>query len=386
MSDHEVRTGGGRAAVLTLERQLALWGLALALVIAVLYLLSSVLTPFVAGIVLGYLLDPVADRLQRAGLSRLGASLLILSVFLVFVAAVVILIAPAFSRELFAFIDSLPGYLTTLHGLLSTVSEKLTGKFANEIYQKLGLASPSTPFDVQKYVSDIATEAARWAGAFLRSLASGGATLVNVVSLLVITPVVAFYILLDWDKMLASLDALVPPRHRADVHALARDIDKALAGFLRGQALVCLFLGLWYAFGLTLIGLNFGFLIGVLAGILSLVPYVGSITAFVLSIIVATVQGWPDWRLPATAIAIVSAGLFLDGNILSPRLVGGSIGVHPVWLMFALLSFGALFGFTGLLVAAPLAAAFGVILRFILRRYRESAIYLGAPTVREGEA
>jgi predicted PurR-regulated permease PerM len=186
--------------------------------------------------------------------------------------------------------------------------------------------------------------------------------------------------------MVATIDELVPPRHRPEVRAIARDINKALAGFLRGQALVCLFLGLWYSIGLSLLGLEFGFLIGVCAGVLSFVPYVGSITAFVLSIIVATVQGWPDWRLPAEAIGVVGMGLFLDGNVLSPRLVGGSIGVHPVWLMFALLAFGTLFGFTGLLLAAPLAAAIGVISRFVLRRYRHSALFLGPGLGRDDQA
>lgn len=392
MSDHKLQSDQKlhvvrvrATGVLTLERQLALWAAAMIAIFAVFYFLSSVLAPFIAGMALGYLLDPVADRLQRIGLSRLGASFLILSVFLIILAAVVLLIAPVLSHQLTEFIESLPGYLTTLQGLLGTLSQKLTGDFAKRIYEALGLGTPETPFDAQKYVNDVASEAARMAGAFVKSLVSGGAALVNMVSLVVITPVVAFYILLDWDKLVASLDALVPPRHRDEIHAIVRDIDKALSGFLRGQALVCLFLGLWYSLGLSLIGLNFGFLIGVSAGVLSFVPYVGSITAFVLSIIVATVQGWPDWRLPATAVAIVSAGLFLDGNVLSPRLVGGSIGLHPVWLMFALLAFGSLFGFTGMLIAAPVAAALGVILRFALRRYRQSSLYLGSSLAPEEE-
>ena len=168
------------------------------------------------------------------------------------------------------------------------------------------------------------------------------------ISLIVITPVVAFYMLVDWDHMVAIIDDLIPPRHREDVRSLARDIDRALAGFVRGQSLVCLFLGVWYAVGLSAIGLNFGFLIGVIAGFLSFVPYVGSITAFVLSIIVAIVQGWPHVHLPIEAVAIVTTGLIMDGYVLSPRLVGASVGLHPVWIMFALLAFGALFGFTGL--------------------------------------
>ncbi|MBU3887364.1 AI-2E family transporter [Methylosinus sporium] len=376
MSEREVEAT--RVPVgLGLERPLALWAAAILLVFTLFYFLSSVLAPFLAGLALGYLLDPVADRLQTLGLSRLGASFAILTVFVVLTAAIVLLVAPVLTRQLTEFVESLPGYLTTLQGLLARVSREATGDFMRSVYEKLGLPVSDASLDTQKYVNDIASEAARMGAAFLKSLVSGGAALVNMASLVVITPVVAFYILLDWDDMVATLDSLTPPRYREDVRAIARDIDKALAGFLRGQALVCLFLGLWYSIGLSLIGLNFGFLIGVGAGVLSFVPYVGSITAFVLSIIVATVQGWPDWRLPAMAVAVVSTGLFLDGNVLSPRLVGGSIGVHPVWLMFALLAAGSLFGFTGLLLAAPVAAALGVILRFATRRYRQSALFLG---------
>ncbi|MBI3274630.1 MAG: AI-2E family transporter [Methylocystis sp.] len=382
MSDRDLeaargRTTGAQGPVLTLERQIALWVVGLGLFAAILYLLSSVLTPFVAGIVLGYLLDPVADRLQAAGLSRLGATLLILVAFVVLMTAVLVLIAPALSRQLAGFIDSLPGYLTTLQELVARLSEKLTSDFANGVLRKLGLATSNTPADAQRHLGDFAAEGAVWAGSFLKSLVSGGAALVNLVSLLVITPVVAFYILLDWDAMVASLDALIPPRHRDDVHDLVRDIDKALAGFLRGQSLVCLFLGLWYAVGLSLIGLNFGFLIGVAAGVLSFIPYVGSLTALVFSIIVAIVQGWPDWRLPATAIGVVSAGLFLDGNVLSPRLVGASVGLHPVWLMFALFAFGSLFGFVGVLIALPLSALALVAGRRLTAAYLDSALYRG---------
>jgi predicted PurR-regulated permease PerM len=363
-------------AGLSLERQAMLWGLAVVLLAAILYFLSPILAPFVAGTALGYLLDPVADRLQRLGLSRLGAALLLLVLFILVVAAAMLLIAPLLSHQLAGFLTSLPGYLTTLQGLLLDLSEKLTGDYVKSLLEKVGLGGAGSSFDAQKYINDFVGEGASFMGNFLKSLLTRGAALINVVSLIVLTPVVAFYMLLDWDQMIAECDKLVPPRHREDVHALARDIDRALAGFLRGQSLVCLFLGLWYALGLSLIGLNFGFLIGVSAGVLSFIPYVGSLTAFVLSIIVALVQGWPNWHLPAAAIAVVSTGLFLDGNVLSPRLVGASVGLHPVWLMFALFAFGSLFGFTGLIVAVPVAAAAGVVLRFIAGRYLKSAIYL----------
>ncbi len=366
-------------AGLSLERQLWLWAATLLVLAGVLYVLSPVLAPFVAGSALGYLLDPIADRLQRWGLSRLGAALLLLSIFVALVVTALVVLLPIFAHQLTGFIAALPGYLQTLHGLATDWSGRLSNDYLKEFLEKYGLADAGASLDVQKYFSDLASQGASYAGDFLKSLLWRGYALINVISLLVITPVVAFYMLLDWDNMVRVIDDLVPPRHRDDVRALARDIDRALAGFVRGQSLVCLFLGLWYALGLSAIGLNFGFLIGVIAGFLSFIPYVGTLTALIFSIIIGIVQAWPQIDLPLEALVIVSLGLILDGYVLSPRLVGASVGLHPVWIMFALLAFGALFGFTGLIVAVPAAAALGALMRFLARRYRASALYRDSP-------
>ncbi len=356
---------------------------ALAAAALFLYLFSSVLMPFAAGIALGYLLDPVAEKLQRVGFNRLGAALFILAVFIVVLVVALVLIGPILGHQLSGFVDNLPKIIVRLQTLLSDESGKiLNSSWAGDLAAKLGLGS-GNPGDIQKALGDLAGEAAKWLGGFAKSLISGGAALVGILSLVVITPVVAFYILVDWNKMVESLRALVPPRYLPEVRVLARDMDAALAGFVRGQSLVCLFLGLWYGLGLTLVGLNFGFLIGISAGFLSFIPYVGSLSALVVSSIVALVQGWPEWQLLAMALGVVLSGQFLEGNVLSPKLVGESVGLHPVWLMFALLAFGSLFGFTGLIVAVPVAAAIGVLLRFALARYRVSPFYLGeagAPT------
>jgi len=184
---------------------------------------------------------------------------------------------------------------------------------------------------------------------------------------------------------------LVPFRHRPVVQALALDINRAIAGFLRGQSLVCLFLGTWYGVGLTLVGLNFGLLIGISAGVLSFIPYVGSLTALVLACGVAIVQGWPSWHLLILSLVVVGTGQFLEGNVLTPRLVGASVGLHPVWLIFALLAAGNLFGMTGLILAVPIAAALGVLLRFAFATYMASPYYQGstqdetATGMREGQ-
>ena len=365
---------GVKWAGLSLERQLMFWGLSLLLLAAILYLLSPVLAPFVAGTALGYLLDPVADRLQRMGMSRLGAALVLLVFFIAFVVTVLIVLLPILSRQFAGLITAMPGYLQTLSGLISGWQTRFTSEYFNEWLQSLGLG-PAGTIDTQKYIDDLANQGAVLIGDFLKSLVWRGYALINVAALVVITPVVAFYMMLDWDHMIHILDSLVPPRHRDDVRFLAGEIDRALAGFVRGQSLVCIFLGVWYAVGLSAIGLNFGFLIGVIAGVLSFIPYVGSITAFVFSIIIAIVQGWPHVSLPVEAIAIVSFGLIMDGYVLSPRLVGASVGLHPVWIMFALLAFGALFGFTGMIIAVPTAAALGAVMRFLAARYRRSALF-----------
>ena len=341
------------------------------------YALSGVMLPFVAGLALGYLLDPLARRLQMLGLSRFVATIVILAFCAVALLLLGLLLCPVLGRQLSGFLDHLPLYVQKLQDLALTQVNLFSETYGNAILDKLGMSTgQGGTFDAQKTLSDFAGQASQWIAGFIRSLISGGAALISLLSLLVVTPVVAFYILIDWDKMIAAIDSLLPLAQRDTIHQIARDIDRALAGFIRGQSLVCLILGLWYGIGLSLIGLNFGFLIGFTAGMLSFIPYVGSLTALALSLVIAIVQGWPNWSLTFMALTVVGTGQFMEGNVLSPKLVGASVGLHPVWLMFALLAFGSVFGFIGLLIAVPVAAALGVLVRFALAQYRRSKFYL----------
>ena len=199
----------------------------------------------------------------------------------------------------------------------------------------------------------------------------------DIAGLFVVTPVVAFYMLLDWDRMVAKVDSWIPRDHVGSVREIASDIDSAVAGFVRGQGTVCLALGLFYALGLTMAGLNFGLLIGLVAGLISFIPYIGSLVGLVVAIGVALVQFWPDWIPIAIVAGVFFAGQFIEGNVLQPKLVGNRVGLHPVWLMFALFAFGMLFGFVGMLIAVPAAAAVGVLVRFGLRSYLGSPFYRG---------
>ena len=192
-----------------------------------------------------------------------------------------------------------------------------------------------------------------------------------------VTPVVAFYLIFDWHRMIRSVDEWVPLHQQETVRELARECDAAIAGFVRGQTTVCVVLGVYYAVALTVSGLNFGLLIGLVSGIITFVPYVGSMTGLILGLGVAVAQFWPHWSSILIVLGIFLVGQFFEGNVLSPKLVGRSVGLHPVWVIFALLAFGYLFGFVGLLVAVPLAATIGVLVRFALQRYRASVLYTG---------
>jgi predicted PurR-regulated permease PerM len=357
-----------------IQWQVAFWVSAFLIVVLMLWLFSGVLLPFMAGLALGYLLDPVADRLERLGLGRLSATLVIMGGFMLSFVLLFVLVAPVLGHQLAMFIEAFPTYVAKLQELVTQISRQAAAEYGGFLTEKLGLEIP-TPTELKASTTDLLGQGAQWAASLLKSVWTNGTAFVGLMSLLFVTPVVGFYMLLDWDKLVSTIDGLVPLRHRETVHMLAREIDSALAGFLRGQSLVCLFLGFWYGTGLSLIGLNFGLLIGISAGLLSFIPYVGSLTALVLSSAVALVQGWPSWNLLAMAIGVFVTGQFLEGNILSPKLVGDSVGLHPVWLIFALLAFGSLFGFTGLIVAVPFAAATGVVLRFAVRQYRESKLY-----------
>jgi predicted PurR-regulated permease PerM len=353
---------------MTLQRQFAFWAGALAALILFLWLFSAILLPFIAGLVLAYFLDPVADALERLGLPRIVATLVILLAAVFGLVLVVLLILPILGDQVVKLAANLP---ELLKAMLARFDE-LAPAWLKEMISTSGT-------DMQGSVTDIAGRAAGWVAALLTSVWSGGMALVNVLSLLIITPIVAFYLLADWDHMVAKVDSWLPRDHVETVRAVARDINSAMASFIRGQGTVCLLLGTFYAIGLSLAGLNFGLAIGFGAGLLSFIPYVGTIIGAVLAIGVGLVQFWPDYVSILIVAGVFALGQFIEGNFLSPKLVGSSIGLHPVWLMFALFAFGYLFGFVGLLLAVPLAAAAGVLVRFALNQYLTSKLYLGVP-------
>ncbi|HBG98175.1 MAG: AI-2E family transporter [Rhodobacteraceae bacterium] len=358
------------------------WIAGIAASLAALWFLGDVILPFVIGAAIAYFLDPVADRLERLGLSRaLATTIVMLGTALVFV-LVLLLILPVFISQLGALLAALPDLFAAARA------------FAAEHLPDISdTASPA-----RQTVDGVVAVLQDRAGGFVQGLIASVNSLIGIVLLFVIAPVVAFYLLLDWDHMVAAIDDLLPRRDAPTIRQLAAEIDRTLAGFVRGQLTVCLILGVFYAVALMAVGLEFGLVVGLIAGLLSFIPWVGSLVGGALSIGLALFQFWgwtctgadaagqavtapcpfsdSPWMIGIVA-AIFATGQMVEGNILTPKLVGGSVGLHPVWLLFALSVFGAVFGFVGMLVAVPVAAMLGVLVRFAIAQYRAGRFYRG---------
>jgi predicted PurR-regulated permease PerM len=348
---------------MTQRRHLTFWIVTLVVFVFLLWLLRDVLLPFVAGIALAYLQTPLADRLERRGLNRAVAALLIVGGVVLAFVLLAVLLAPILVQQGAALVAAIPAFAQRLQALTSD---------AGPAWLRAVL-----PEGDSKATSDLVAQGMTYLTALLSSLWAGGRALASFISVLVIMPVVTFYLICDWHKMVATLDGWVPPQYRDTVHRLVRDIDAAISGFLRGQAGVCLIAGCYYALALTLIGLKFGLLIGLGAGVLTFMPYVGSLAGLLIGASVAVAQFWPQWGPIAAVVGVFLLGEFVEGNVLAPKLVGEHVGLHPVWLIFAMFTFGYLLGFVGLLVAVPLAAAIGVLFRFGLDHYFASPFYQG---------
>ena len=351
------------------RKQLQFWGIGFALLCLVLWLLGSTLLPFLLGAGMAYFLDPLADRLERLGMNRVAATSVIAISGILALAAALIFAVPALIGQIQALVAATPDYIANLAAFLGRRYPELFGEHSR----------------LMRSLTDVETMMREGGLTVANTVLVGALGVFQVLLLLVVSPVVAFYLLLDWDRMIANVNAMLPREHALTIRGLARDIDTVLAGFVRGQLTVCLILGTFYAVALMAIGLQYGFLVGMLAGMLSFIPYVGSATGLVLSVGIAAIQFWgqPVWIFVTAGIFLF--GQFVEGNVLAPNLIGKSVGLHPVWLLLALSVFGTLFGFAGLLVAVPVAAALGVIGRFLIDQYMASPLYTGrAPPPPEG--
>ncbi|WP_264210222.1 AI-2E family transporter [Leisingera thetidis] len=343
------------------KKQFKYWGVAAVVFAVIMWALGGVLMPFILGAAIAYMIDPIADRLEAWGLSRTAATAAITVGALLVFLLLLLVVVPTLIYQMIDLVNVLPQLARDARAF---AIEHFPSVFEENSRMHQAIASIGQTLQSR-------------AGQLLQTAAGSAVSLLNVVVLLVIVPVVAVYLLLDWDRMVARIDALLPRDHQPVIRRLAREIDAVLASFIRGMGTVCLILGTYYAVALMLVGLNFGLAVGFIAGLITFIPYLGALIGGALAIGLALFQFWGDWVSIGLVGIIFAIGQVAEGNFLTPKLVGGSVGLHPVWLLLALSVFGALFGFVGMLVAVPVAAALGVVARFLTEQYLDSRLYQG---------
>ena len=346
---------------LPVRYQVIYWGIALAVFFLLLWFLGSVLLPFLVGGALAYFLDPVADRLERAGLGRIAATTVITVIAVLIVVLLVLAVIPTLVNQLTALVNAAP-----------EIARKLQ-VFLTERFPELSDSTSVVRQTLAKLAATVQSKGAELAEGLLASVMG----VISAAVFILVVPVVAFYLLMDWDHMIARIDTLLPRDHAPVIRRLSAEIDAVLSAFVRGQLSVCLVLGIYYSVALMIAGLQFGLVVGAIAGAITFIPYVGALVGGALAIGLALFQFWGDWFSIGAVAAIFALGQFLEGNVLTPKLVGSSVGLHPVWLLFALSAFGSVFGFVGMLVAVPVAASLGVLTRFALAQYHDSLLYRG---------
>lgn len=347
--------------------QVLVWVGFFAVTIIMAWVFRPILLPFVLGLILAYLLNPLVNLLQRVRIGRPWGSAFILLVFITVIITLFVIVVPPLLEQAVGLVTGMPGYITALQDLAQQVVPQLAEWLGPERTQQL-----------EESIADLTGRSVELMGAITAQLATSSLNVFTTIAWLVITPVVVFYLLIDWEGMLKRIDDLLPRDHANEIRGVLKDIDRAMAGVIRGQGGVVLVLSIYYATALTTAGLNYGLAIGLIGGALSFIPYVGFATGFILSMAVALVQFWPDqWLFIVIVFGVYVVGQFLEANILYPKLVGQSININAVWMMFALFAFGLLLGFVGLLLAVPLTAIAGVLTRYALRKYQESTLYRG---------
>ena len=335
----------------------------------VIWLLAPILTPFVASLMLAWLGDPLVDRLEAAGRSRNTAVLLVFALMIVLITLALLILVPMLQSQ-----------VTTLVGALPAMQQWLLEGAIPALEKRLGFTAAEW-MDPQRIIDWVRShwQAAGGAAATVFGyLGRSSFAVVTFVVNLLLTPIVTYYFLRDWDRMVERVAALIPRDHIGTVSKLASESNEVLGAFMRGQFVVMLALGAIYASGMALIGLNLGLLIGMVAGLISFIPYLGATTGVILAVLAALVQAQGvDIKLLAGVAVVFTVGQLLESYVLTPRIVGDKIGLHPVAVIFAVMAGGQLFGFLGMLLALPVAAVANVLLRYAQERYRSSELYAG---------
>jgi len=343
------------------------WFLVTALFFAFIWAFQGMLLPFVLGLAVAYLLNPLVNKIGKSGVSRQWATLLILGAFFVIVIGFLALVTPIIIRQGLQLIEDAPGYIDSLMAMISPYTAQLEA-----------LLGQGNGIDVQALARDHAGSTANVGKALLGGLSAGGQAITGFISLLVITPLVSYFTIKEWPAITSWVEDLFPRAHKKTIMNLLDQIDKKVSGFVRGQITVAVILAVFYAVALSVAGLKYGFAVGFIAGLLNVIPMLGSVLGLLVAVILAWFQAG-EWVFVAIIAGIFLFGQFIEGNFLTPKLVGDSVGMHPIWIFFALLAGGSLFGMLGMFLAVPVAAVAGVLLAFGVHQYKQSKIYKGAP-------
>lgn len=349
-----------------IERHGLFWIVVAVAAAFVLNLLAPILLPFVIGLAAAYFVNPLVDMLGRFGLPRWLSATLILIAVGVLVAVGLIFVVPVLFQQASSLVEAAPDEFARLSTLLETLAR-----------EHLGARYPEAEATVRTTLESLKSSVPNLATAVVATLWNQGAAAFGVMSLLLVTPLVFFYALLDWPKLLSKLDTWLPRDNAPQIRALAAEIDGRVSAFIRGQGVVCIILAIYYSTALSLLGLNYGLLVGILTGLASFIPFAGWAIGAITATALATIQHWPEATPILMVVGVFLAGAALDTGFLSPKIVGSEVGLHPVWMIFALLTFSYLFGFLGVLVAVPVSAAIGVLVRFGLKSYLASPVYQG---------
>ncbi len=346
---------------LPVRDQLKYWGIAAAGLVLILTFLGHVLLPFIVGGAIAYFMDPIADRLERAGLSRAAATGTISILALLGAILLALAILPTLFKQLVDLVNEAPEIFRRLQAFMLERFPQVQDETST----------------LRQSLESIGALIQSKGGELANTLVGSAMGVISAIVFIVVVPVVAFYMLLDWDRIVAKVDEALPRDHAPTIRRLAKEINAVLAAFVRGQLSVCMAMGTFYGLTLMLAGLNYGLIVGAIAGAITFIPFVGALIGGALAIGLALFQFWGDWLSIGLVIGIFAAGQFLEGNVITPKLVGNSVGLHPVWLLFSLSAFGSVFGFVGMLVAVPVAASLGVLARFGLDQYKQSRLYTG---------
>lgn len=348
------------------EKSFQFWGAFILALIAFIWLFNPILSPFVVGFVVAYLLNPIVQKLARRGIPRWLSAFVILAIFFITMIVGLMLAVPVLIREMIEFIKLLPVAFDNGRIWISQQFPMIDIPQSLEDIKNIDSAA----------VSEKMGSVLQFGGNIMENIFKSGVAVLGVISFLALMPIIAFYLLIDWARVTDKIKSFLPRKNSKRIESMLTDIDLALAGFIRGQLTVCFLLGAFYAIALSILGLEYGFFVGVASGILSIIPYVGSIFGLGASVGLAFYQ-FGGWEYPLAAFIIFIVGQLVEGNYLTPKLVGDSVGLHPLWVIFALMAGGTLLGLLGMIIAVPVAAIITVIIKYAADDYRQSAYYKG---------